>query len=331
MPRTWKLFAVLAATIGLFGDAWAAPPGGGAPFRAGEVVVAGAPTELPEDVEVIKHLPHANLTVVGVDSGREWGLIQQLRASGRRAGLNYLAKASAIPNDALYPFQWHFQSVQAEAAWGLSTGSGVTVAVLDTGLRMGGPDGIGCVVPGWDVVNADSEPSDGDGHGTHVSGTIAQYTNNSTGVAGLAYDACVMPVKVLDDTGNGNFADIADGIYYAVDNGAQVINMSLGTDARFRIRRDPIMDPALEYAHSNGVTVVCAAGNDGFKRNVSYPAISATTIAVGATDLGNTVTRYSNRGQGLDLVAPGGDVTADLNGDGYADGVLQETYSGESW
>ena len=91
------------------------------------------------------------------------------------------------------------------------------------------------------------------------------------------------------------------------------------------------MDPALDYAYDNGVTVVCASGNDGFKKNVSYPAIYPTTIAVGAVDTRPEVTRYSNRGDGLDIVAPGGDNTKDMNGDGYADGVLQETYINGAW
>jgi serine protease len=140
-----------------------------------------------------------------------------------------------------------------------------------------------------------------------------------------------MPVKVLDDNGSGSFADITDGIYFAVKNGAQVINMSLGSNARFGIRSDPTMDPALDYAYNNGVTVVCASGNDGSRKNVSYPAIHPRTIAVGAVDLQSKVTRYSNKGDGLDMVAPGGDVSSDRNNDGYGDGVLQETYVNNAW
>jgi serine protease len=187
------------------------------------------------------------------------------------------------------------------------------------------------VVSGTDVVNGDGDPDDRDGHGTHVSGTIVQATNNGTGVAGLAYGACIMPVKVLDDNGSGSFADIADGIFWAVNNGADVINMSLGTNARFNVRNDPIMDPALDYAYAAGVTVVCASGNDGSRKNVSYPAIYPTTIAVGAVGYSLDVTRYSNKGYGLDLVAPGGDITQDLNGDGYAGGILQETRINGKW
>jgi serine protease len=298
------------------------------PFKPGEVVVAGAPGPHLAGLPVIKYLPHADLTVVRVARGREFGQVQKFVRQGRRAGLNYIARSSQIvPNDPYYyPLQWNFPAVQSEQAWDQSTGDGITVAVLDTGLKAGGTDGIGCVMPGYDTVNEDNDPTDGDGHGTHVAGTIAQRTNNDEGVAGLAYGACIMPVKVLDDSGSGSFADIADGIYWAVDSQAKVINMSLGISARAGLRNDPILDPALDYAYDHGVTVVCAAGNDGSKKNVSYPAIYPTTIAVGATDYNNNVTRYSNKGEGLDIVAPGGDTSKDLNGDGFGDGILQETY-----
>lgn len=303
----------------------------GPPFKNGEIVVAGPPGPHLGGLEVAKYLPNADLTVVKVERGKEFGMVQRFKNQGRRAGLNYIASASSTVDDTYYNYQWHFTAVQAEQAWDISTGAGVTVAVLDTGLNPNGLDGIGCILPGWDTVNEDNGPFDGDGHGTHVSGTIAQATNNATGVAGLAYGACIMPVKVLDDSGSGTFADIADGIYFAVDHGAKVINMSLGTNARYGITSDPVMDPALDYALAKNVTVVCAAGNDGSRKNVSYPASNETTIAVGATDYTNSVTRYSNKGKGLDLVAPGGDTTQDRNNDGYVDGVLQETNTGGGW
>lgn len=297
------------------------------PFRRGEIVVAGSPEDISSSFKVIKYHPNADLTVYQVEPGRELGVAMRYLQQGRRAGLNYLATASLTVDDTyLVPYQWNFTAVQSEEAWDISTGNGVYVAVLDTGLSAGGPDGIGCVGPSYDIVNGDAFPDDGNGHGTHVAGTIGQSTNNGTGVAGLAYDACIMPVKVLDDNGSGSFADIAEGIHWAVDNGARVINMSLGTDARFNIRSDFIMDEALEYAFSMGTTVVCASGNEGSRKNVSYPAIYPTTIAVGATDYLDSVTRYSNKGIGLDIVAPGGDTLKDLNGDGYGDGILQETY-----
>lgn len=317
------LLAVLSQTI-------FAAQSGQSSFKKGEVAVYASPAEL-KGYKIKKYLPHAGISVIELLPGKEWGLVQKLRLRGKRAGLNLIANKSA--SDPLYAFQWHLNNVQAEDAWGLSTGSGVTVAVLDTGLAPGGPDGVKLCEPnaGFDIVNNDSDPMDGDGHGTHVSGTIAQNTNNGVGVAGLAYDACVMPVKVLDDTGSGDFADIADGIHYAVDKGAQVINMSLGTDARFGVKTDPVMDSALDYAYGRGVTVVAAAGNDGHRKNVSYPAIYKTTIGVGATDYKNQLTRYSNKGVGLDLVAPGGNLRLDDNGDSYGDGVLQEMFNINGW
>jgi serine protease len=300
---------------------------GGPPFRDGEIVVAGAPGPHLDGLPVIKYLPNADLTVVEVERGREFGMVQRFENHGRRAGLNFVASASATANDPLNYLQWHFTAVQSEAAWDISKGTGVIVAVLDTGLATAGyEDGISCTVSPWNVINNDSYAIDGNGHGTHVAGTISQKTNNSVGVAGLAYEACVMPVKVLNDSGNGSFADIADGIVYAVNNGADVINMSLGTNALYNLRSDPIMDPALNYAYKMGVTLVAAAGNDGSQRNVSYPAIYNKVISVGATDFNNNVTSYSNRGKGLDLVAPGGDIYRDDNNDGWADGVLQETF-----
>ena len=313
---------------------------GGPPFKAGEIVVAGSPGAHLAGLNVVKYLPNADITVVQVDKGREFGMVQRFLHQGRRAGLNYIAKASFVPNDYYYnPYQWNFSAVQSEEAWEVSTGNDVIVAVLDTGLTVGGSDGIDCVVSPWDVVNNDYIPDDGDGHGTHVAGTISQRTNNyasvndnyAIGVAGLAHDACIMPVKVLDDAGSGTFADIADGIYYAVYNDAKVINMSLGTNARYGLRNDPIIDPALDFAYGEKVTVVCASGNDSWRKNVSYPAIYPTAIAVGATDYLNNVTRYSNKGEGLDIVAPGGDTTKDLNGDGFVDGILQETSINGSW
>ncbi len=331
--RRFAFIAVLILVLGAAVFSLAAEDKTGPPFRRGEVVVAGPPGRHLDGLPVAKYLPNADLTVVKVERGREFAMVQRFQKGGRRAGLNYLAYATAVPNDPYYsPYQWHLTAVQAEAAWDITTGAGAVVAVLDTGIaEFGHRDGINCLTEPWDILQNDDVPADGDGHGTHVSGTIAQMTNNGTGTAGLAFGACIMPVKVLGDDGSGSFADIADGIHYAVNNGANVINMSLGTDARFGLRSDTLMDAALDYAYANNVTVVCSSGNEGSRKNVSYPAIYPTTIAVGATDYTNRVTRYSNKGEGLDIVAPGGDTMRDLNNDGYFDGVLQETFINGSW
>jgi len=302
-----------------------------APFVSGQIAVYATPEELV-GAEVLKVLPHAGITIIAVPHAQEEVVARHLRIKGMQAGVNRVVQAFEVPNDRYYVNQWHLTAIQSEDAWDLTSGGGVTVAVVDTGLARGGSDGIGCVsLLGLDVVNQDNDPDDGDGHGTHVSGTVAQTTNNAEGTAGMAHGACVLPIKALGDDGSGTTADIAEAIVYAVDVGAEVINMSLGINAKFDVRSDPIMDPALDYADDHGVTVVCAAGNERVSTNVGYPAIYPTTIAVGATDAANNLARYSNSGVGLDLVAPGGDVGVDLNGDGFGDGILQETRVDGTW
>ena len=284
-------------------------------FKAKQVVVQGTPEDFP-GYKALKYLEHANLTILEAAKGSEEKEVKALRKKGHKAELNYIAWVYASVDDPYYlSYQWHLPRIQSELAWDLTIGTGVTVAVLDTGLTTGGPDGIGCVVSGYDIVNGDNDPSDGHGHGTHVSGTVAQSTDNGKGCAGMAYGACVMPIKVMDDAGSGTFADITEGIYWAVDHGAQVINMSLGG---YGYTSYLPMDEALDYAHNNNVTVVACAGNDSSTTQVSYPAIYPTTIAVGATDAQDAIASYSNKGIGLDLVAPGS-------------GVVQETFSGSSW
>lgn len=248
---------------------------------------------------------------------------------------NYIAHAYSVPNDTYYGYQWHLNNpttggIHTEAAWDVSQGTGVTVAVVDTGIAYENysiysqaPDFSGTIfVPGYDFVGNDTHPNDENGHGTHVAGTIAQSTNNGYGVAGVAYNAKLMPVRVLDRWGNGSYADVADGIRWAADHGAQVINLSLGGPSSSSALFD-----AVSYAYGKGVTVVAASGNDNGA--VGYPAAyDDYVIAVGATRYDETRAPYSNYGLSLDIVAPGGDLNVDQNGDGYGDGVLQQTFSG---
>src|SRR5262249_49367420 len=168
-----------------------------------------------------------------------------------------------------------------------------------------------------DSVGNPRHANDHPGHGSHVPGTIAQVTHNGIGVAGVARNVRIMPLKVLSGNGSGSVAGIADAIRYAADHGAKVINMSLG--GAFP---SAVLKKAVAYAHGKGVTVVCAAGNDGRGR-VGYPA--AYPRAVAATQFDESTTFYSNWGKDIDIAAPGGNTRVDQNGDGMPDGVLQNT------
>ena len=231
------------------------------------------------------------------------------------------------PNDEFYRAQWNLRLVDAERTWGIQTGSSdVVVAVLDTGVAFEdfgpyrkAPDWGGTrFVPGFDFVNRDSHPNDDEFHGTHVSSTIAEATNNTTGMSGFAFGCAIMPVKVLDDEGNGSFFNVAEGVDFAVRNGAKVINMSLGGPDN-----SVTLQQAVDRAVAAGVTVVAASGNDGEGR-VDFPAALANVIAVGAIDTRKVLAPYSNFGAQIDVVGPGGDGRRDDNNDGLADVVFQQ-------
>jgi len=249
---------------------------------------------------------------------------------------NYIAYAQLVPNDPYYGYQWHLDNpvyggIGMEEAWDISTGTNsVIVAVVDTGIAYEtygkycqAPDlAQTCFVQGKDFVNGDLHPNDDNNHGTHVAGTVAQSTNNELGVAGVAFNTCLMPVKVLNSRGSGTYANVALGIRYAADNGAKVINLSLGGTASDNTLRD-----AVAYAYGKGVIVVAACGNSNVSSCLYPAAYDDYVIAVGATQYDETKAPYSNYGPSLDLVAPGGNNNLDQNNDGYADGVLQQTFA----
>ena len=227
--------------------------------------------------------------------------------------------------------QWDFAGpfgIGAEQAWGnliadgAPGGRGVVVAVLDTGVayRNWGrfrqsPDlNTTQFVQGRDFITPGAYPVDHNGHGTHVASTLAESTNNGYGLTGLAYGVKLMSVRVLDTSGEGDASVIAQGVRYAVNHGAQVINMSLEFDAGVTASDIPELISAISYAHRRGVVVVAAAGNEG-TRTVAYPARARYVISVGATTQHGCLADYSNDGPQLTIVAPGGGADADLPGD----------------
>ena len=227
------------------------------------------------------------------------------------------------PNDPRYAEQWNLRMVNAEAAWEVTRGKGVIVAVIDTGVAFA-DNRKGKIardfkqtkfVRGYDFVNKDEMPNDDQGHGTHVAGTIAESTDNKEGVAGLAFEATIMPLKVLSASGGGTSADIAEAIRWAADNGANVINMSLGGPFP-----DKLMRSACEYAKKKGVTIVCAAGNSS-KEGVGYPAAYKDCIAVSAVGPNGELSFYSSWGKEVAIAAPGGDTKQDKDNGG----ILQNT------
>ena len=234
---------------------------------------------------------------------------------------------SLAPNDPLYKYQWHMDQIKVRDAWDITTGEDVVVAVIDTGVAYRDHDKFHqaedlentIFVKGYDFVNDDPYACDDNCHGTHVAGTIAQSTYNGKGVVGIAYNCKIMPLKVLSAQGFGSTADIADAIRFAADNGAHIINMSLGGPFPSKIMAD-----ACKYAYSKGVTIICAAGNSGSTR-IGYPAGYPQCISVSAVRYDKQLTFYSNKGKSIDIAAPGGDLRVDQNGDGKKDGVLQNT------
>lgn len=290
------------------------------------------------------------------------------------AQLNHIVYAAADgPGDPEYGLQWHFTApeggINMAPAWGAFTGpnqvsgyngSGVTVAVIDTGLAYKAfppvpqaPEwkdqawkvALTSLPSGeyWDLVNSDSEPNDDNGHGTHVANTVSQNTNNGLLAAGAANGARIMPIKVLDASGSGSEFALAEAVRLAADHGAQVINMSLGFPTGTQASELQVLADAVSYAyHEKGVTIVAAAGNDGAD-SCSYPAAFGEVVCVGSTKYDGNLAWYSNHGADLEVVAPGGAYCAgandfnclvlgypfyfnDQNGDGWPDGILQETF-----
>ncbi len=224
------------------------------------------------------------------------------------------AATPAFAADPLQDEQWGLEMVNGPEAWPTSTGVGAVVAVIDTGADRGHPDLGNRFVGGFDFVgddpiepgDEDSDPEDGNGHGTHVTGIIVANRDNGEGIAGVAPGARVLPLRVLDDNGEGYADDTIKAIDYAIDKGAHVINLSLGDylPLQSTLFNDPAYANVLERAVRAGVVVVIAAGNNGIPK-CENPEVDGM-ICVGAVDNSGSRALYSSHGSNVDLMAPGG-------------------------
>ncbi len=277
---------------------------------------------------VISYIPRINVWVVALPDGPsalgDWvrdGAIAWAEPNG------VVRMSSRIPNDYWYNSQQgHLVLMGLPDAWAITTGDAQPIAIIDTGVDLDHPDlsaklwinpnevagngvdddGNGYVddVHGWNFVGSNSQPQDDQGHGSHVAGIAAAGTNNGIGIAGMSWQATIMPIKVLNNAGNGTFANLAAGIIYAVDNGTRVINLSLGGTTT-----STTVAESVSYAQNHGCLVLAAAGNSGISA-IEFPASLPGVIAVGATTADDERWSNSNFGPELSVTAPGENITS---------------------
>ena len=227
--------------------------------------------------------------------------------------LAFSTQVGAAANDPLLAQQWGLFATGADRVWAVTTGRGVTVAVVDSGSGPH-PDLAENLLPGRSFMNStetqDGNDIDASGHGSHVAGIIAAAANNGIGGSGVAPNAKILPIKVLDQAGQGDARDVATGVRYAADSGAQVINLSLGGATE-----SPSLTQAIQYANDKGALVVAAAGNGGATDKPKWPASLDLTIAVTAVDSSRNVTSFDQRGDYIDIAAPGASIVSTAKGD----------------
>ena len=295
-------------------------PGAGSGSPVGARIVVGyteqgyggaGALERELNAEVVARIRPLRADVLGLDGEEPDNVLAFLRADPRvrYAELDGVVQALRVPNDEFLTTQWSVRKTEAEPAWDLSTGSPqVVVAIIDTGIDAGQPDLRGKLVAGYDYVNNDQDAADDNGHGTAVAGIVAANSDNGIGVAGYCWVCRLMPVKVLGADGTGFLSGLAQGIVWATDHGARVINASLGGPFD-----DPTLSAATDYARVHGVVVVAAAGNEG-GLTLDYPAALPNVLSVGASDQNDQLYSFSN--SGAQVAAPGENSTT-ASGGGY--------------
>jgi subtilisin family serine protease len=292
----------------------------GAPRQAQAHALEIAGASAPERVDGTPYVRVAvtgdlTRTIVALSADQAVAEVQRVyrrRATGLPAQPSTTAQPSAsrsfgppvIPTDPAYAKSEaaNARLMRLPAAWAVRHTSPMIVAVVDTGVDLKHPDLAGRLVPGYDFVENDNKPQDGNGHGTQVAGIIGAAPDNKRGIAGVVWNARIMPVRVLDADGYGFDDTIAKGIVWAANHGASVINLSLGGP-----EADDVLRTAVDYATRKGALVVVAAGNDG-TGVTQYPAAYSSALAVAATDSTGALTQFSSYGDWVDVAAPGWNV-----------------------
>jgi len=347
MKAKWKWSSVLAAAVLVSGVGASTPALANGKDTTTPSVKTPAVDQIDDrsDELIIKYREGADLEkLAGKHNGKvgkklgqlKMGVVKLPKGADKKAAmaklqedpdveyveLNHSFQVDLTPNDPLYPNLWGMSKIKADQVWDITTGSpAITIAVVDTGVDTTHPDLVANLVGGYNTITENTDTDDDHGHGTHVAGTAAGVINNGVGVAGVAGTSKIMPIKAMGASGSGYNSDIAEGVVWAADNGAKVINMSLGSSTFTQSLQD-----AINYAYGKGCLVVVAMGNDNTSA-LHYPAAMSNVVAVGATDPNNARATFSNYGNHNDVVAPGTSIysTTFDGGYGYKQGTSMAT------
>lgn len=298
-------------------------------YVAGQLIVQRASSADPDDVSklfkthgvsVKREIPSLKVHILTVAEPAADAVMKALAKSGKFTFVERdgHAHSSAIPNDPSYSSQWHLAQMNAAGAWGITTGSsGVTIAMVDSGVDATHPDLASRLIPGWSFLTGTTDTHDVEGHGTATAGTVAAATNNGIGVSGMTWGNPIMPLVVLSESDFASYSDIASAITYAADRGVRIINISIGGTSS-----SSALQSAVTYAWNKGAMVFSSAMNDGTS-TPNYPAACDNAIAVSATGAGDSWSGFSNYGSWIDFSAPGVNIltTTRYGGTGYWSGT----------